>query len=152
MPTYTNVYTFINQVYEDLFNRTVDAGGLAYWSAQLVANIGNPHAIGDFIINVISGAATGGADDLTLQAKVQVATFITNSASVSGLTWNSAIQSEAAVLIAATTNASSGAGSVATQEAAWNAYFASLPIDLTTGADNILVTAAQYTIIGTATD
>ena len=80
--TYTNVYNFINQVYEDLFNRTVDAGGLAYWSAQLVANIGKPQAIGDFIINVISGAATGGADDLTLQAKVAVATYITNSAQV----------------------------------------------------------------------
>lgn len=133
--TYTNVYNFINQVYEDLFNRTVDAGGLAYWSAQLVANLGNPQAIGDFIINVISGAATGGADDLTLQAKVAVATFITNSAHSDGLTWSSALQTESENLIAATTSAS---GSAATEEAAWTSYISSsfpTTITLTTGID-----------------
>ena len=133
--TYTNVYNFINQVYEDLFNRTVDAGGLAYWSAQLVANIGKPQAIGDFIINVISGAATGSADDLTLQSKVAVATYITNSAYSAGLTWNSALQAESEMLIAATTSAS---GSAATEEAAWFSYISSsVPptITLTTGVD-----------------
>ena len=133
--TYTNVYNFINQVYEDLFNRTVDAGGLNYWSAQLVANIGKPQAIGDFIINVISGAATGSADDLTLQAKVAVATYITNSVYSAGLTWNSALQTESEILIAATTSAS---GSVATEEAAWFSYISSsVPptITLTTGVD-----------------
>ena len=135
VPTYTNVYNFINQVYEDLFNRTVDAGGLKYWSAQLVANIGKPQAIGDFIINVISGAATGSADDLTLQAKVAVATYITNSVYSAGLTWNSALQTESEILIAATTN---GSGSVATEEAAWFSYISSsLPptFTLTTGVD-----------------
>ena len=133
--TYTNVYNFINQVYQDLFNRNVDAGGLFYWSAQLVGNIGNPLAIGDFIMNVISGAATGGADDLTLQAKVAVATYITNSAFSAGLTWNSALQTESEILLAATTNA---AGSVATEEAAWFSYISnSLPptFTLTTGVD-----------------
>jgi|GEM_PF-4115440 len=133
--TYTNVYNFINQVYEDLFNRTVDAGGLAYWSAQLVANIGKPQAFGDFIINVISGAATGGADDLTLQAKVAVAAFITNSTESDGLTWSTALQTESENLIAATTNAS---GSAATEEAAWTNYISSnfpSTFTLTTGVD-----------------
>ena len=133
--TYTNVYNFINQVYEDLFNRTVDAGGLTYWSAQLVANIGKPQAIGDFIVNVISGAATGSADDLTLQSKVAVATYITNSVYSAGLTWNSALQAESEMLIAATTSAS---GSAATEEAAWFSYISSsVPptITLTTGVD-----------------
>ncbi|MGA9210819.1 MAG: hypothetical protein WB347_23725, partial [Terriglobales bacterium] len=148
--TYTNVYNFINQVYEDLFNRTVDAGGLAYWSAQLVANIGNPQAIGDFIINVISGAATGGADDLTLQAKVAVASFITNNAAAAGLTWNSTFQAESVALVAATTSAASGAGSVASQEAAWTSFVsANFPNVLTTGVDNIIITANNTTVDGT---
>jgi S-layer protein len=146
--TYTNVYNFINQVYQDLFNRSVDPSGLAYWSGQLVANVGNPQATGGFIINVISGAATGGTDDQNLQAKVQVATFITNNAFSSGLTWNSEIQAESVALIGATTNASSGAGSVATEEAAWTSFLASLPITLTTGPDNIVVTYSKM-IVGT---
>jgi len=59
----TNVFNFINQVYEDLFDRSILAdptsGGLVYWSGGLVANAGNPQYVGDFILSVIGGAATG---------------------------------------------------------------------------------------------
>ena len=133
--TYTNVYNFINQVYQDLFNRNVDAGGFAFWNAFLLKNVGNAQAIGDFISDVIAGAGPGGPDDLTLQAKVQVATFITNSAFDAGLTWNNTLKAESVALIAATTSAS---GSVATEEAAWfSDISSSLPptFTLTTGVD-----------------
>ena len=92
--TVADIQTFINQVYTDLFNRTADSAGLAYWTAQLEASIGNPAAVGQFILNVISGAATGSTDDLTLQNKVAVAGFMTTAVQADGATWTSAIAAE----------------------------------------------------------
>jgi hypothetical protein len=116
------VTTFINQVYEDLFNRPADASGLAYWINYLQANAGDPTKIGQFILNVVSGATPGGVDDLTLQNKVAVASFITNSATTGGLTWTASLAAESAALVSATTSASTGSGSVAVQEALWTTY------------------------------
>lgn len=36
-PTISGPTDFINQVYQQLFNHTADAAGLAYWTAQLTA-------------------------------------------------------------------------------------------------------------------
>jgi len=144
------IQAFINSVYMDLFNRPADSAGLAYWTSQLQSRAGNAQGIGQFILDVISGATTGSADDMTLQNKVVVSAFITDSASTSGVNWT-AVQSEAASLIAATTNASSGAGSVAAEEAAWSAYILpSNTIVLTPGLDNIIVGQNNATIVGTA--
>lgn len=128
----TNIQNFITQVYQDLFNRAPDAAGLAYWTAQLQA-AHTPAAIGEMILNIISGAPTGSADDITLQNKVAVASFITNTAGADGLSWTPGLQAEATALVGATTN---GSSSVATEEAAWTAYVAANPISLTSNHDN----------------
>lgn len=145
----TNIQNFITSVYNDLFNRAPDAAGLAYWTAQLQA-AHSPQAIGEMILNIISGAPTGSADDLTLQNKVQVASYITNFVGANGLTWTPTLQAEAAALVAATTNASSGAGSASFEEAAFQTFLTTQPTtyNLTTGVD--VVTATGSTLNGVA--
>ena len=69
------ITSFIGTGYGDLFNRAPDPSGLAYWSHQLPANLGNPQAVGDFILAVIFGAQ--GTDQTTIGSKVTVANFFT---------------------------------------------------------------------------
>jgi hypothetical protein len=87
----TNVYNFINSVYEDLFNRSVLAdgnnSGLVYWSSQLTTNAGNPQAVANFILNVVSGASN--TDQATIVDKVIVAEYFTQQFAASGLPWTS---------------------------------------------------------------
>ena len=90
------------------------------------ASIGNPAAVGQFILNVISGAATGSTDDLTLQNKVAVAGFMTTAVQADGATWTSAIAAESKTVLAATTDASTGAGSPTVEDAAFTAFMATL--------------------------
>ena len=80
---------FINQVYQDLFNHAPDAAGLAYYSAQLTAANGNPQAVGQFIINVETGAQ--GTDATILQNKVTVAQYFTDNLATSGEQYNAAL-------------------------------------------------------------
>jgi hypothetical protein len=86
---------FITQVYLNLFNRTPDAAGLAYWTAQLAAGAD----VGDFILDVISGATT--APDSTIVAnKVSVGVdFALMTASQPGFTYNAAAAGAAVEVI-----------------------------------------------------
>lgn len=57
-PAVASPTAFITAVYANLFNRTPDAEGLAYWEGELAAAAGNAAAIGSMILNIISGAVT----------------------------------------------------------------------------------------------
>lgn len=81
--TVSNISSFIDQVYNNLFNRSADADGKAYWTAQLQAAIGNPDAVGKFILQVIGGAQ--GNDILTINNKVAAATNLLNAVENSGI-------------------------------------------------------------------
>ena len=61
------ITSFIESVYADLFNRAADSGGLAYWDNYLTTNLGNPQAVGAFILAVINGAL--GTDQTTITKK-----------------------------------------------------------------------------------
>jgi endoglucanase len=67
-PNIANVGSFIDQVYVNLFGHVADAAGKAFWTTQLNASLGNPQAVGQFIVNVISGAQ--GTDLTAINAKV----------------------------------------------------------------------------------
>ncbi len=83
-PTVNTPTDFINQVYQQLFDHTADVAGLAYWTAQLTAAQGNPQAIGQFIVNVISGAT--GADDATVTNKLDMVQAVAPKTPDIGLT------------------------------------------------------------------
>jgi hypothetical protein len=103
--TQAQISSFIDAVYEDLFNRAPDAGGLAYWQNQLETNLGNPQAVGAFILNVISGAQ--GADQTTISNKVTVADYFTQELNSTGISFTSSVDSLAHTAIASVTSTSS---------------------------------------------
>lgn len=83
---------FINQVYQNLFNRNADVAGLAYWTAKLTAAQGNPQAVGQFILDVISGAT--GADDVSIRSKVDVARDFSVKISNANVPWNATVATQ----------------------------------------------------------
>jgi Domain of unknown function (DUF4214) len=130
---------FISQVYQDLFNRAPDASGLAFWTAQLQAN-SSPQSVGQFILNVTTGAQ--GTDQTIVQNKVMVAQNFTDTFATSGQTFNGSASNEAHTVVAGTTGATTGTGSVTTQEAQIGSFISGnastgTPITLTTGIDTV---------------
>jgi hypothetical protein len=119
----TNIYNFINTVYENLFDRSALADststGLAYWTNQLQSNAGNAQAVASFILNVTSGA--GGADQLTIANKVTVADYFTANLAAAGLNFTSAADALAHSAIASVTSALS---TVLAAEATINTFLA----------------------------
>ena len=115
--TLLEIDTFIGSVYQDLFNRAPDPGGLAYWQNQLEANLGNPQAVGAFILDVISGAQ--GSDQTTIANKVTVADYFTQKLNSAGLSFTSAADTLAHSVVASVTSATS---TVLTAEVTINAW------------------------------
>ncbi len=72
---------FLNSVYLNLFNRSLDNEGKLYWSGQLAA--GKP--IGRVIIDIISGAQ--GDDAVIVANKVAVASYYTSEVIRRGDVW-----------------------------------------------------------------
>jgi hypothetical protein len=66
--------TFLDSVYNNLFNRPSDAGGLAYWTRQIKATLAAGQFVGSVLVNIISGAqdTAVGHDITTLMGKVAV--------------------------------------------------------------------------------
>ena len=61
---------FVNDVYENLFNRSADAGGLTFWSELTKAEITAGNFDGSIVVQIMSGAQ--GQDITTLISKVAV--------------------------------------------------------------------------------
>jgi Domain of unknown function (DUF4214) len=61
-PENADAGAFIDAIYQNLFGRAPDADGKAYWLEQLEARGNDPQAIGQFILDVISGSYAEGAD------------------------------------------------------------------------------------------
>jgi hypothetical protein len=66
--------SFLNSVYDNLFNRTPDSAGLAYWTGEIKATLAAGQFVGSVLVNIMSGAQnTGDGQDITtLMSKVAV--------------------------------------------------------------------------------
>ena len=78
---------FLQSVYQNLFNRGLDAAGEAYWTGKLAAA---GATVGSVILDIISGAQS--ADRAVLNNKVTVADYYTTKVASSGATWGGADQ------------------------------------------------------------
>ena len=113
------VTAFVNSVYENVFNRPL-ASGDAYWVNQI---LNNQATLGQAILFIENGAI--GSDVTTLDNKIAVASSFTNQTSEAALglgTPSASYLAEAHSVVLGTTRATSGPGSVATQEAAITSY------------------------------
>jgi uncharacterized protein (TIGR03118 family) len=87
--------SFIDAIYENLFNRMPDAPGLSYWNNELhndqLTLSGNAlsAAIGGFILEVIRGATNSlaGQDITTLQNRVTVASYFTEQLAANNISY-----------------------------------------------------------------
>jgi hypothetical protein len=72
--TDAQISSFLNSVYNNMFNRSSDAGGLGYWTGQIKATLQAGQFVGSVLVNIISGAqnSVAGQDITTLMGKVSV--------------------------------------------------------------------------------
>ena len=82
------VSTFLDSVYHNLFNRSGDAGGLAYWTAEIQATIAAGQGIGSVLITIMNGAQ--GGDITTLMGKVAVGLEYVHQQEQLGTSWSGA--------------------------------------------------------------
>jgi hypothetical protein len=66
--------SFLDTVYNNLFNRSADAGGLAYWTGQIRDTLASGEFVGSVLTDIMSGAqnTTQSQDITTLMGKVAV--------------------------------------------------------------------------------
>ncbi len=73
---------FVASVFENLFDRAPDAGGLDFWTAEIRARIDRGEFVGTAIMDIISGARDGVADDEDTQdGEINDATTLANKVS-----------------------------------------------------------------------
>ncbi|MGE4073920.1 MAG: DUF4214 domain-containing protein [Reyranella sp.] len=65
---------FLDSVYNNLFNRSSDAAGLAYWTGQIKQTLQAGQFVGSILVNIMSGAqdTAAGQDITSLMGKVAV--------------------------------------------------------------------------------
>lgn len=138
-PNIASPQAFITQVYLNLFNRVPDAEGLAYWTAQLESGTD----IGDFILDVISGAVTN-PDRAIIENKVEVGVdFALEAANQPGFVYN---DDAAAAAVEVINGVDATQASVDAAKAETDAFISGG----TTGDVFTLTTALGEQVIGTA--
>jgi len=92
--------TLVGNVYENLFDRAADSGGLAYWTGQIESGA---VGLGAAVLDIANGAQ--GADAVLLQNKITVALDLTTLAAAANLPASAAFLTEShAILIGVTSD------------------------------------------------
>ncbi|WP_395714266.1 Calx-beta domain-containing protein [Reyranella sp.] len=84
--------TFVDGVYRNLFNRSPDADGLAYWTSQIKQTLAAGQFVGSVLVNIMSGAqnTVDGKDITTLMAKVAVSLSFVHEQQDHHMVWSGA--------------------------------------------------------------
>jgi len=93
---------FLNGVYDNLFNRSPDTEGLAYWTEQIKQGMAAGQFVGSVLVNIMSGAqnTASGQDITTLMSKVAVSLEYVEKQQALGTEWTWADdQAEAMALL-----------------------------------------------------
>jgi len=100
-----DIHAFLDGVYHNLFNRSVDAGGLAYWTGQVHQKLAGGEFVGSVLVDIMSGAQDApsglaqsgnvnvivfpGPTDLeALMGKVAVSLEFVHAQQEHGMAWN----------------------------------------------------------------
>ncbi|WP_395708982.1 Ig-like domain-containing protein [Reyranella sp.] len=95
---------FLDSVYGNLFNRSADAAGLAFWIDQVHQTLAAGQFVGSVLVNILSGAQ--GTDITTLMGKVAVGLEHVHEQKAHDMAWAGAsdIAATAALLHAVTSD------------------------------------------------
>lgn len=139
---------FIDEIYQNLFNRAPDADGKAYWLDQLETGAVAP---GRMVVEIANAAIVAEGDDYsTLFNKAQVAEHFTDQLVETGGTWSESLSADVEALIA-TTDKDSDVAVVDSQvdDAISGKGQAGETFTLTTSIDDITGTSGDDMIDGT---
>ncbi|MGE0577012.1 beta strand repeat-containing protein, partial [Reyranella sp.] len=83
------ISAFLDSVYNNLFNRSSDAAGLAYWTGEIKATLQAGQFVGSVLVNIMSGAqdSAAGKDITTLMGKVAVGLEYVREQQEHGTVW-----------------------------------------------------------------
>ncbi|MGD9880672.1 MAG: VWD domain-containing protein [Reyranella sp.] len=97
----SEISAFIDSVYNNLFNRSSDAAGLAYWTGQIQQTLAAGQFVGSVLINIMSGAqdTAVGKDITTLMGKVVVGLAYVHEQQEHGTVWAGASDVAAATAL-----------------------------------------------------
>ena len=146
-PDVSTVNTFLESVYQNLFNRSPDTAGRDFWAGRLT-DADNPLAPGIAIRKIIEGAQAGGTDKSILDNKIAAGLdFATDASNVAGFTFDAAAKSAAIAAIDSVdgTAASLTAAQTATDAFLLGAAGAGETFTLTTGVDELTGSTANDT-------
>jgi hypothetical protein len=101
------ISAFLDSVYNNLFNRSSDAGGLGYWTDQIKQTLQAGQFVGSVLINIMSGAqdTVAGQDITTLMGKVAVSIAYVHEQQEHGTVWGAGDTAAATALLDAVTDA-----------------------------------------------
>ena len=148
----------IDQLYQNLFGRTADVGGLLFWSNEMLAGRVTITTVASALA---SGTTAGSADNIAINSKIAAASAFTaaidtapellaysgSAATAQASAWLSTVTTAAtlATAIAPATLAAAVASSVASSTVSTGSTFT-----LTTNSDNFTGTSGNDTFIGDA--
>jgi hypothetical protein len=97
----SQIGAFLESVYDNLFDRSSDAAGLAYWTGQVRQTLAAGQFVGSVLINIMSGAqdTAAGQDITTLMGKVAVGLAYVNAQEAHHMTWAGASDITAATAL-----------------------------------------------------
>ncbi|MGD9885927.1 MAG: SGNH/GDSL hydrolase family protein [Reyranella sp.] len=97
----SEISAFLDSVYNNLFNRSSDAAGLAYWTGEIKATLQAGQFVGSVLVNIMSGAqdTAAGQDITTLMAKVAVGLEYVHAQQAHNTQWAGAIDVVAATAL-----------------------------------------------------
>jgi len=92
------IASFLDSVYDNLFDRAPDAAGLDYWTDQVKATLQAGEFVGSALVNIMSGAqdTAAGQDITTLMGKVAVSLAYVREQEEIGMPWDGAADIAAA--------------------------------------------------------
>ena len=90
---------FIASVYDNLFGRAPDSGGLAYWSQQTRQAITAGESVGAVLLDIIGGTSSAGSDLQALIGKVAVGLELVRQQDLQQTFWQDATDRPAAVAL-----------------------------------------------------
>lgn len=133
-------------IYANLFNRTPDAAGQAFWEAAISSGAVTPTQA---ILAIINGAQAGSTDRQILDNKVEVGLdWVTDASNTPGFTYDAAAATSATTSISGVTE---DAATVTAAKAATDVFMAGTAnagstFSLTTGIDTVTGTTGNDTI------
>jgi Ca2+-binding RTX toxin-like protein len=86
------IASFLDSVYDNLFNRTSDAAGLQYWSGQIQQALAGGRFVGSVLVDIIGGTqnSAAGQDITTLMGKVAASLAYVHEQERLGTNWTAA--------------------------------------------------------------